>query len=95
VPEELLGGDTRNIDWTGTGFEDPVEVRHHFGLATCSGCHNGETGTDAVHTSWRHRGTSPELSPYMTGETMIDPSGQVRTFNELQRRANVLIDLLQ
>jgi hypothetical protein len=95
VPEELLGGDTRNINWTGAGFEDPFEVRHHFGLATCSGCHNGETGTDAIHTSWRHRGTAPVLSPYLTGETFVDPGGQVRTFNELQRRANVLIDLLQ
>ncbi len=95
VPEELLGGDTRNIDWTGTGFEDPVEVRHHFGLTTCNGCHNGETGTDAVHTSWRHRGTMAELSPYMTGETTVDPGGQVRTFNELERRANFLVGLLQ
>jgi len=95
VPEELLGGDTRNIDWTGAGFEDPFEVRHHFGLATCSGCHNGETGTDATHTSWRHSGTRPELSAYMTGETIVDPGGQVRTFNELQRRASFLNELLK
>ena len=37
VPDELLGGDTRNIDWIGIGFQDPIEVRHHFALATCNG----------------------------------------------------------
>jgi hypothetical protein len=95
VPEELLGGDTRNIEWSGTGFEDPIEVRHHFALATCNGCHNGETGTLFVHYRWRHQGEPTFQSPYLTGETIVDPGGQVRTFNELQRRADFMMGLLQ
>jgi hypothetical protein len=94
VPEELLGGDTRNFDWDGFGFEDPVEVRFHFGLATCSGCHNGETGTSSIHMSWRHHGEAPLPSRYMTGETIQDPGGVWRDFNELQRRADYLQGLL-
>jgi len=94
VPEELLGGDTRNFDWDGFGFEDPVEVRFHFGLATCSGCHNGETGTSSIHMSWRHRGEAALPSRYMTGETILDPGGVWRDFNELQRRADYLQGVL-
>lgn len=95
VPDELLGGDTRNFEWFGIGFEDPIEVRHHFALATCSGCHNGETGAPSVHTTWRHMGEAAGLSRYMTGTTIVDPGGQSRTFNELQRRADFLGTLLK
>ena len=95
VPDELLGGDTRNLDWVGIGFEDPIEVRHHFALATCSGCHNGETRTAFTHTNRRRQGEATVLSRYMTGETIVDPGGQPRTFNEHQRRADVIQYLLQ
>jgi hypothetical protein len=95
VPNELLGGDTRNLDWTGSGFEDPHEVRHHFALATCNGCHGGETGTEFAHMNLRRRGEPTVLSDYLTGETIIDPGGQTRTFNELARRADFLRGLLQ
>ena len=94
VPDELLGGDTRNIDWLGIGFEDPIEVRHHFARATCNGCHGGETATDFTHMRWRHQGEQTVLSPYMTGETIVDPMGQPRTFNELGRRASIVQSLL-
>ncbi len=94
VPDELLGGDTRNLDWTGVGFDDPLEVRHHFALATCNGCHGGETATNFVHMSRRHQGEDTVLSRYMTGERILDPGGQWRDFNELQRRANYLEGLL-
>jgi hypothetical protein len=95
VPDELLGGDTRNLDWTGRGFQDPIEVRHHFALATCSGCHGGDTGTEFIHIDKRRRGETSVLSDYLTGETIVDPGGQTRTFNELERRADFLRDLLQ
>ncbi len=95
VPDELLGGDTRNLDWTGKGFQDPLEVRHHFALATCNGCHGGNTGTEFIHTDKRRRGETSVLSDYLTGETIVDPGGQTRTFNELERRADFLRDLLQ
>lgn len=94
VPTELLGGDTRNLDWTGDGFEDPLEVRHHFAMGTCNGCHGGETATFFVQMSRRHQGEDTVLSPYMTGETIIDPGGQWRDFNELQRRADYLQGLV-
>lgn len=94
VPDELLGGDTRNLDWTGVGFDDPLEVRHHFALATCNGCHGGETATNFAHMSRRHQGEDTVLSRYMTGERILDPGGQWRDFNELQRRANYLEGLL-
>ena len=94
VPDELLGGDTRNIDWLGIGFEDPIEVRHHFAFGTCNGCHGGETATDFTHMRWRHQGEQTVLSPYMTGETIVDPMGQPRTFNELGRRASIVQSLL-
>ena len=95
VPVGLLGGDTRNLDWTGTGFQDPLEVRHHFALATCNGCHAGETATDFVHINRRRRGEQSMMSEYLTGETILDPGGETRTFNELARRADFLRDLLQ
>jgi hypothetical protein len=95
VPDELLGGDTRNLDWTGRGFQDPIEVRHHFALATCNGCHGGDTGTEFVHMNLRLSGMPTLLSEYLTGETIIDPKGQPRTFNELARRADFLLGLLQ
>jgi hypothetical protein len=95
VPAELLGGDTRNLDWTGRGFEDPLEVRHHFALATCNGCHGGETGTEFIHIDKRRRGEASVLSEYLTGETIVDPGGQTRTFIELERRADFLRGLLQ
>lgn len=94
VPGSLLGGDTRNLDWTGFGFEDPIEVRHHFALATCNGCHAGETATLFSHLEKRHRGEETSLSPYLTGESILDPGGVWRTFNELGRRSDYLESLL-
>jgi hypothetical protein len=95
VPDQLLGGDTRNVDWTGRGFQDPIEVRHHFAIATCNGCHGGDTGTEFTHIDKRRRGETSVLSGYLTGETIVDPGGQTRTFNELERRADFLRGLLQ
>lgn len=94
VPDALLGGETTNTDWAGTGFADPIEVRHHFALATCNGCHSGETGSSFVHTNLRRRGDPTTLSPYMTGETITDPMGRTRIFSELARRADFLRTLL-
>lgn len=95
VPDELLGGDTRNVDWVGVGFADPYEVRHHFALATCSGCHAGETGTSFVHTNRRRRHQQTSVSEYLTGEEIQDPRGRVRIFNAFADRAAYLHSLLQ
>ena len=42
----------------------------------------------------RRRGAPTVLSEYLTGETIVDPGGQIRTFNELARRADFLRCLL-
>jgi hypothetical protein len=67
----------------------------HFALATCNGCHAGETATDFVHINLRRRGEQSMMAEYLTGETILDPGGVTRTFNELSRRADFLRDLLQ
>src|SRR5260370_27248817 len=90
VPAELLGGDTRNLDWTGIGFQDPIEVRHHFALATCNGCHGGETATLFAHMDRRRRSAPPVLSQYLTAETIVHPGGQTSPFHDLPPRPHFL-----
>ncbi|HEX9508178.1 MAG TPA: hypothetical protein VF947_07205, partial [Myxococcales bacterium] len=63
---------------------------------TCNGCHSSETGTRFVHVFPRRDHEVAELSDFLTGENMptFDPFDQPRTFNELQRRADLLQQLL-
>jgi hypothetical protein len=65
-------------------------------MHTCNGCHAAETGTNFVHVSQRRNHEIADLSNYLTGEHMptTDPLDQRRTFNELQRRADLLQGLL-
>jgi hypothetical protein len=60
--------------------------RHRLSLNTCSGCHQGETGTPFTHVS-----LTTGLSGFLTGITVADPvSGVPRSFDDLERRAQQL-----
>ncbi|WP_052374513.1 hypothetical protein [Chondromyces apiculatus] len=78
-----------------------VDERHHFGLATCNGCHLDETSTPFVHIAPRPAGVPSALSPFLSTSTVpagggaplfaqsvFDPAGSGTTFmyNEPWRR---------
>jgi hypothetical protein len=97
VPAPLLGGFVQaSFFWDSPQIEDRLEVRHHFGMQTCNGCHSSESGTRFVHVFPRRDHEVAELSDFLTGQNMptLDPFDQPRTFNELQRRADLLQQLL-
>ncbi len=72
------------------------EARHKFSLQTCNGCHQGETNTEFTHIKPTPFGTPAELSGFMTGISVADPpdGSPIREFNELQRRAADLDQLV-
>ncbi len=72
------------------------EARHKFSLQTCNGCHQGETATDFTHIKPTPFGIAARLSGFMTGISVVDPSdgSPIREFNELQRRAADLDQLV-
>ncbi len=81
--------------WFAPGI-DP-EVRHHFSLNTCNGCHStAETGTPFLHITPRFAaGSEATLSGFLLGTTVSDPlTGQPRTFGDLRRRANDLAKIV-
>jgi hypothetical protein len=57
-------------------------------LGTCNGCHGSdETGTRFKHVSPRAFNASAQLSSFMKGIDFHDPiTGEIRPFNDLQRR---------
>jgi hypothetical protein len=73
--------------WRAPGIANP-EARHLFSLGTCNGCHGmGETGTEFLHVSPRAPGAPSGLSGFLKGLAVADPvTGEIRTFNDLQRR---------
>jgi hypothetical protein len=73
--------------WRAPGIANP-EARHLFSLGTCNGCHGfGETGTEFLHVSPRAPGAPSGLSGFLRGLALADPvTGEIRTFNDLQRR---------
>jgi hypothetical protein len=76
--------------WAPEGVNNP-DARHNFGLNTCSGCHQAETGTPFLHVGSRFAGETTPLSLFLTGGVVSDPvSGSPRTFSDLERR---MIDL--
>ena len=86
--EPFLAGAVSNLmqPWDAPAIRNP-EARHRFSLSTCDGCHGGETDTDRKHIASRVAGELALLSPFMTGETVIDPvSSASRQFGELARR---------
>jgi hypothetical protein len=79
--------------WVAPGVSS--EARHKFSINTCNGCHSGETGTGFTHISPRASGEASVLSPFLRGETVMDPVTQVaRTFDDLGRRAQDLSALV-
>jgi hypothetical protein len=72
------------------------DARQKFSLATCNGCHAGETSTSFTHISPRPAGTQADLSRFLTGITMPDPvsTSPSREFNDLDRRKRDLETLV-
>lgn len=67
--------------------------RHKFSLATCNGCHGGETGALFTHVDCRAKGQPARLSQFLTGLAGLpDPAGApiVRSFADLERRVQDL-----
>jgi len=99
VPDEnpprtpFLGGHARaqtGTYWTGptpTAIATP-DLRFHFSLNTCNGCHARETGTAFTHVSpTAPPGGAAPLSGFLTGVDVPDPeTGAVRHFADLDRR---------
>jgi hypothetical protein len=74
----------------GTWLVDGVdsEVRHHFAINTCNGCHAlQETGTPFLHLAPRRVGEASQRSRWLTGVVVDDPvTGEPRQFDDLGRR---------
>ncbi|NNB94098.1 Ig-like domain-containing protein [Corallococcus exiguus] len=82
-----------SLPWTPPGVTHP-EARHRFALNTCNGCHLEETGTTFLHVFPRSAGQQAQVSGFVSGTTAQDPNGLTHGFNELQRRATDLSNLL-
>jgi hypothetical protein len=66
-------------------------ARQQFSLATCSGCHTGETKTQFTHVK-PAVSRPPTLSGFLTGISVVDPDpsdadNSTRVYNDLERRA--------
>jgi len=72
--------------WLAPGVDN--EVRHHFSVNTCNGCHSlQDTGTFFLQILPRGQFSEASLSGFLTGTTVLDPVTQEpRTFNDLARR---------
>ena len=103
----LLGGSSLNqgIAWTAPDF-DCTDARANFAINTCNGCHQIETHINLFHIPPRFAGQESVLSTFLTGTSdcssipdqgcgLFPDTGMVlRRFNEKQRRADDLCDLL-
>lgn len=99
-----LGGPFVDIPWSADGIRSN-EARHRFALNTCHGCHRSETNTGflqigfpAEHDLPRSLKNEAQLAAFLTGgeaKDPIQPEQTVRTFNDLERRAENLKDLLE
>lgn len=97
------GAAPNNFDfWNAAGilsFGVPAsDVRHHFSLNTCNGCHGRETSNFISSANFTHIravpgfGVATNLSGFLTGIDVTDPagSGAVRHFDDLLRRRKAL-----
>jgi hypothetical protein len=93
----FLGGSSINPGdaWDAPGISDPA-ARRAFALGTCRGCHSSaETNTNFLHIQPNPAGTPASLSGFLLGITLSDPvSGELETFNDLQRRKTDLEGLV-
>jgi hypothetical protein len=73
--------------WDAPGIADP-RARRAFSMQTCNGCHGApESGTEFVHVAPRNLGVPSGLSGFLLGLALPDPiTGELRTFNDLDRR---------
>jgi hypothetical protein len=80
--------------WNAPGIDS--DTRHHFSVNTCNGCHSfSETNTAFLQITPRFPGGEAVLSGFLTGITVQDPfTHQPRTFNDLNRRANDLKNIV-
>jgi hypothetical protein len=68
------------LSWQVPGAAEPV--RHAFALATCSGCHKSETGTNFLHVRSREVGSPAPISAFLAQE--LSATGpRVADFHEL------------
>jgi hypothetical protein len=97
-----LYADPNNAFFTLPGFSDN-ELRHTFSMNTCSGCHSGETPALVFQVAPRMSGAESALSPFLTGQGNVlvagdrvgySPAAPTRHFNDLERRASYLRDLV-
>jgi hypothetical protein len=65
------------LTWDGNppGSIANPNVRIHFSLNTCNGCHAGETQTAFKHINTRLPGAAATLSGFLTGINVPDPKG--------------------
>jgi hypothetical protein len=99
-----LFGDFIDIPWSAEGILDN-EARHTFALNTCNGCHRHETDTGFLQVGFPKKHNLPEslgkparLAGFLTGINAPDPvfpEGEPRKFNDLERRAKDLKELLE
>jgi len=96
VPPAWLGAASPvSLVFDAPGIRNP-EARHGLALATCSGCHQAETGTGFLHVAPRAPGTQALLSGFLTGTVVPDPvSGRPHAFDDLARRAEDLRRVLR
>jgi hypothetical protein len=77
---------------------DPSETRRKFSLATCNGCHGGETETQFTHIGnegKREMGTPAGLSGFLLGKTVTVPvSHGTHRYEDLSERKIAMSDLL-
>jgi hypothetical protein len=97
----FLGGaspHSLDLGWDGpvacTSITD-LNARFLFSLATCSGCHGSDTATPFYHIRPRSPGVQSTLSAFLTGSGPVtDICGVTNTFDDLERRAQDLCDLI-
>jgi hypothetical protein len=80
--------------WTAPGVTS--DLRHHFAINTCNGCHAAdETGTVFLHLSPRLPGAQAQRSAWLTGTVVNDPeTGALRSFDDLGRRKADMKDIV-
>ncbi|AZO00707.1 hypothetical protein EJ066_28375 [Mesorhizobium sp. M9A.F.Ca.ET.002.03.1.2] len=74
---------------------DPLETRRKFSLATCNGCHSGETATQFTHIGTRDMATPAQLSGFLLGEDITVPQGGgTHHYEDLTEREIAMSNLL-
>lgn len=74
-----------NLDYAASGGNNARNWgRYRASIASCNGCHAGETGTSFAHLN----PLTSELSGFLTGITVADPANSTpqRGFSDLKRR---------